>query len=313
MSSNNTIIFASDLHVLEAGSSLLEYRASELPDARIVLLGDRTINPDFSETNGHDLLREAKIQAKEQGADSRKARDVEDELWEGKNRDVLARQWSGTIESTYELHSMFERAVAQGVLPVVTDTGGNDFDKDWRVEKARAVLNDPTLSEASLSDIVNDSFAFDMIQKVESLREGNELLIMIPYTETQHRDTLLGYSSSIRAAINQAEAVERITLLGHQNPDPELRREFRTEWYTQMYQAIQSIDPHLNITHIFGHSHKIPEPYEKHGILFVPIGYGKDENQQRIVTLDLDSGTRKYKDFDLPAQHEATQASSHEF
>ena len=69
MKESHLVVATSDLHVVGAGEIALEYALREPTLKEFTLVGDRSIDPDFSSTGGKNLLREAQINAKAAGSD----------------------------------------------------------------------------------------------------------------------------------------------------------------------------------------------------------------------------------------------------
>lgn len=317
MKESHIVIATSDLHVKGAGEICLEYALRQHPNLReFALVGDRSIDPDFSLTNGKNLLREAKIRAKDEGRDYSEA---ERGVWMGEYRDVLVQQWLGILLPTLRFHHFFEEAVARERIPVIPDNDGNDYDKDNRVIEAYKIREETTgqPSGITLLDIINSSLAFKIIPNVESKINGVTLQIDIPYIENKDDAKLVGYLQDIEKRL-QADLsnVRQVVIRSHLNPDPELRKEKRNLWYTKVYDLVRNYLPNAEVLHLFGHSHKTPVPYvfKDTGVLLVPIGYGAKESIQRIVAMDyLDRTNRYYADLAINPQRKIDVVAKQSF
>lgn len=95
MKTSYLVINTSDFHLEHSAKVVLDYVMAEFPHVNeFALIGDRSIDPDFSETSGKNLLRDAKIEAKKQGENHIEA---ENEVWVGEYQGVLVRQWLGIL------------------------------------------------------------------------------------------------------------------------------------------------------------------------------------------------------------------------
>lgn len=297
MKEPHIVVATSDLHVDGAGEISLEYALREHPNLKeFTLVGDRSIDPDFSSTDGRNLLREAKIAAKEAGIDYNLA---EQKVWNGPHRDALVQQWLDILLPTLKVHHLFEHTVVQGKIPIIPDNNGNDYDKDNRVVEAYKIRQQTTGQSPGITllDIINSSLAFRIITSVESRIEGVTLQIDIPYIENKQDVTLEKYLYDIERILHaDVSDIRQVVIKSHLNPDPELRKENRNLWYLTMYRLIKSYLPNAEVLHLFGHSHKIPAPYvfSDTGVLLVPIGYGAKEGIQRVAVMDYSNPAKRY-------------------
>ena len=177
---------------------------------------------------------------------------------------------------------------------------GNDYDKDFRVIEAFNIREQNTGKPrgVTLLDIINRSLAFRIISGVEDKIVGVTLQIDIPYIENKSNVELDDYVKHVQRILqtNGISNVRQVVIRSHLNPDPDLRKENRNEWYKNVYELVKSYMPQAEVLHIFGHSHKTPPPYvfKDTGVLLVPIGYGAKEGIQRVVTLDYQDPTKRY-------------------
>ncbi len=124
----------SDFHLEHSAKVVLDYVMAEFPHVNeFTLIGDRSVDPDFSETDGRNLLRDAKIEAKKQGGNHIEA---ENEVWVGEHQGVLVKQWLGILKPTQKMHELVEGYVRSAKIAQILDLGGNDWDKHKRVLKA---------------------------------------------------------------------------------------------------------------------------------------------------------------------------------
>ena len=254
MKTSCLVINTSDFHLEHSAKVVFDYVMAEFPHVNeFALIGDRSIDPDFSETSGKNLLRDAKIEAKKQGENHIEA---ENEVWVGEYQSVLVRQWLGTLKPTQRMHEVVEGYVRSAKIAQILDLGGNDWDKQKRVLKAYEFSK---TEGKTLFDILDTSFAFRKLQGIEFKVIGKTLEINIPYIE-----------------------------------------EKRNEWYKPVFDNARKVNPDSRVLHIFGHCHKIPQPYEFNGILLVPVGYGKKESLQRVFVQDyLNPGNDTIQDLKL--------------
>jgi hypothetical protein len=259
------------------------------------LIGDRSIDPDFSETSGKNLLRDAKIEAKKQGKNHIEA---ENEVWIGEYQSVLVRQWLGILKPTQRMHEVVEGYVRSAKIAQILDLGGNDWDKQKRVLKAYEFSK---TEGKTLLDILDNSFAFRKLQEIEFKVIGKTLEINISYIEEKTDEELETYQSKIATILEtHGKKVSQIVFRSHSNSDPTLREEKRNEWYKPVFDYARKVNPDSRVLHIFGHCHKIPKPYEFNGILLVPVGYGKIESLQRVFVQDyLNPGNDTIQDLKL--------------
>jgi hypothetical protein len=231
---------------------------AEFPHAdEFALIGDRSVDPDFSETDGRNLLRDAKIEAKKQGGDHVEA---ENEVWVGEYQGALVRQWLGILEPTQKMHELVEGYVRNAEIPQMLDLGGNDWDKQKRVLKAYEFSK---VEGKTLFDILNTSYAFRKLPGIEFKVIGKTLEINIPYIEEKTDEELETYQSRIVTILEtHGREVSQIVFRSHSNSDPKLREEKRNEWYIPIFDYARYINPDSRVLHIFGHCHKIPQPYE---------------------------------------------------
>ena len=272
----------SDFHLENSAKVALEFiyefTLMEFPIDEFKFVGDRSIDPDFSETNGKNLLRNTKVEAKKQGKDHIEA---ENKVWEGEHQNILIKQWLGTLEPTQRMHELIEGYVRSAKIPQILDLGGNDWDKEKRIVKAYE------LSESkgkTLFDVL-DSFAFRKLQGIEFKVIGETLEVDIPYIEEKSDEELDNYRVKIENILERyGREVSQIVFRSHSNPDPSLREEKRNEWYKPIFDCAKKVNS--RVLHIFGHCHKLPQPYEYYGVLLVPVGYGKKEALQRVFIQD---------------------------
>jgi len=284
----------SDFHTEKSAEVAIDYISSNFPKLnQFALLGDRSIDPDFSKTKGVNLLREVKLRAKEQGEDYIEA---ENKFWENGYRDVLVEQWLGILKPTQRMHEYIEQKVRINAIPQVYDLGGNDFDKEERVKKAYAVSD---RKGKTLLDILNNSPAFENHTGVRLNCIGSTLEVNIPYIESQTETMLATHCTAIKCAIEKyPTGLKQIVFRSHSNSDPKLRKEKNNEWYLPVFESALGTD--AKVFHIFGHCHKLPEPYEYKGVTLVPVGYGEKEQKQRVFVMDYyDPGKNIIKDLDL--------------
>jgi hypothetical protein len=283
MKTSYLVCNTSDFHLENSAKVVLDYLTSKfLRIDQFALIGDRSVDPDFSETDGKNLLRDAKIKAKKEG---REHKEAENEVWASEYQDVLVRQWLGILEPTQRMHSLIEEHVKNEMIPQILDLGGNDCDKEKRVLKAYEFSGEP--KEKTLFDILNDSFAFRKLQGIEFKVVGKTLEINIPYIEDKSDEELQGYTSRIEGILEKnGRRISQIVFRSHSNSDPKLREEKRNTWYKPIFDRAKKVNPDAKVMHIFGHCHKIPKPYEFNGVLLVPVGYGKKEGLQRVFVQD---------------------------
>ena len=296
MRTSYLVFNTSDFHLEHSAKVVLDYAMAEFPHVNeFALIGDRSIDPDFSETSGKNLLRDAKIEAKKQGENHIEA---ENEVWVGEYQSVLVRQWLGTLKPTQRMHEVVEGYVRSAKIAQILDLGGNDWDKQKRVLKAYEFSK---TEGKSLFDILDTSFAFRKLQGIEFKVIGKTLEINIPYIEEKTDEELETYQSQIVTIIEtHGKEVSQIVFRSHSNSDPTLRKEKRNEWYKPVFDYARKVNPDSRVLHIFGHCHKIPQPYEFNGILLVPVGYGKKESLQRVFVQDyLNPGNDTIQDLKL--------------
>ncbi len=272
----------SDFHLENSANVVLDFIANHFSDiSEFILIGDRSVDPDFSETEGKNLLRDAKIKAKSEDRDHIEA---ENEVWKGEYKDILVRQWLGILEQTQRMHEVIEGYVRNGGVPQILDLGGNDWDKQKRVEKA---YQSSGRTGKTLFDILDASFAFRNLQEIEYKVIGETLEVNIPYIEERSDAILKVYQSRIEHILEKHGGdTSQIVFRSHSNSDPKLREEEENKWYLGIFDCAKKVNPDAKILHIFGHCHKIPEPYEFNGVLLVPVGYGKKEGLQRVFLQD---------------------------
>lgn len=276
----------SDLHLPGAAEAVLGHvaRLNRKGEVReVVLVGDRTIEPDLAKTGGRNLLREAKERAKAAGLS---VVEEEERLWQGAEGPVLVEQWLGAVERTAELHLYCEYLVRSGALPRLVDTGGNDADKERRVVRAAELAGREGLS---LLAILARSFAFRRVGGVEQRLAGETLAIDIPYLAGGKAELKrLAQETAAVLAANQPNAKYLTTIVfrAHLNSDPALRREPHCAWYQEVFALARRLYPLAELIHVCGHSHKLPEPYRFGEVLVVPVGYGKEDATQRLLVMD---------------------------
>ena len=296
MKTSYLVINTSDFHLEHSAKVVLDYVMAEFPHvSEFALIGDRSIDPDFSETSGKNLLKDAKIEAKKQGENHIEA---ENEVWVGEYQSVLVRQWLGTLKPTQRMHEVVEGYVRSAKIAQILDLGGNDWDKQRRVLKAYEFSK---TEGKTLFDILDTSFAFRKLQGIEFKVIGKTLEINIPYIEEKTDEELETYQSRIATIIEtHVKEVSQIVFRSHSNSDPTLREEKRNEWYKPVFYYAIKINPDSRVLHIFGHCHKIPQPYEFNGVHLVPVGYGKKESLQRVFVQDyLNPGNDTIQDLKL--------------
>jgi len=287
----------SDFHLENSAKVVLVSIISEFPYIdEFALIGDRSVDPDFSETNNENLLRNAKLEAKKQGRDHIEA---EDEVWAGEYQNILVKQWLGILEPTQSMHEFIEGYVKNVKIPQILDLGGNDWDKEKRVVKAYEFSGEP--KGKTLFDILDNSLAFRKLQGIEFKVISKTLEINIPYIEEKSDKELECYTSRIESILEKhGRDVSQIVFRSHSNSDPKLREEKRNGWYKPVFDYAKKVNPNSRIVHIFGHCHKIPQPYEFDGVLLVPVGYGKKQALQRVFVQDyFNPGNDKIKDLKL--------------
>jgi len=286
----------SDLHLPGAAEAVLGHAAelhASQPLAEVVVVGDRTIEPDLSLTGGRNLLREAKEQAKAHGLNVTEA---EEKLWQGPQGPVLVRQWLEAVERTEALHRFVEGLVREGSLPRIIDTGGNDADKERRVARACELSGREGLS---LLDILARSFAFRAICGVEQRLVGDTLALDIPYLAGDSAQ-LSAWRERVAAILSAHRGLSRIVFRGHMNSDPALRKEPLSAWYQGPFELARRLHPEAEIIHVCGHSHKLPAPYRFGEVFIIPVGYGKKTASQRLLVMDyLDREEWRLLDFDI--------------
>ncbi len=272
----------SDFHLEHSAKVVLDYVMAEFPHViEFALIGDRSVDPDFSETEGRNLLRDAKIEAKKQGGNHIEA---ENEVWVGEYQNVLVRQWLGILEPTQKMHELVEGYVRSAKIAQILDLGGNDWDKQKRVLKAYEFSK---VEGNTLFDILDTSFAFRKLQGIEFKVIGKTLEINIPYIEEKTDEELEAYQTRIVTILEtHGREVSQIVFKSHSNSDPTLREEKINKWYIPIFDYARKVNPDSRVLHIFGHCHKIPQPYDFNGILLVPVGYGKKESLQRVFVQD---------------------------
>lgn len=296
MRTNYLVFNTSDFHIEHSAKVVLDYAMAEFPHVNeFALIGDRSIDPDFSETSGKNLLRDVKIDAKKQGENHIEA---ENEVWAGEYQGVLVRQWLGTLKPTQRMHEVVEGYIKSAKIAQILDLGGNDWDKQKRVLKAYEFSK---TEGKTLFDILDTSFAFRKLQGIEFKVIGKTLEINIPYIEEKTDEELEAYQSQIATILEtHGKEVSQIVFRSHSNSDPTLREEKRNEWYKPVFYYARKINPDSRVLHIFGHCHKLPQPYEFNGVLLVPVGYGKKESLQRVFVQDyLNPGNDTIQDLKL--------------
>ena len=88
----------SDLHNSDAPLQILNYISkSNIKIDDFALIGDRSIDPDFSKTNDVNILREKKREILEKGGNYVTA---EEQIWKGPFKDILIEQWLGILGPT---------------------------------------------------------------------------------------------------------------------------------------------------------------------------------------------------------------------
>ncbi len=295
----------SDLHLPGAAEAVLGEAArlhAAGPLFELVLVGDRTIEPDLGETGGRNLLREAKERAKAAGLD---VAGEEERLWRGPQGALLVGQWLAAVERTERLHAFIEGLVAAGRLPRLTDTGGNDADKERRVVRAAGLAG---RSGLSLLRLLERSPAFRQIGGVEWRLAGGVLLIDIPYLAGGA--PLERWEAEVEAALAACRGLSAVVFRGHLNSDPALRREPLSGWYERPFALARRLHPASELVHVCGHSHRLPRPYRLGEVLVVPVGYGKEEGRQRLAVIDLaDRGGWRCLDFDIGSGRLAAEAA----
>ncbi len=286
----------SDLHLPGAAEAVLGQAASlhaQEPIGEVVLVGDRTIEPDLSLTGGRNLLREAKEQAKAAG---RSVEAEEEKLWQGPQGKTLVRQWLEAVERTEQLHRFVEALVRQGALPRIIDTGGNDADKERRVVRAAELAGRP--GGASLLAILERSFAFRQIFGVEQRLVGGTLAIDVPYLTSAA--PLEGWAARIGQILAACSDLQTIVFRSHMNSDPALRVEPLSSWYQGPFAQARKLHPGAELVHLCGHSHRLRAPYRFGEVLVVPVGYGKEGALQRLLIMDyLERPAWRLLDFDI--------------
>jgi hypothetical protein len=290
-----TSCMTSDLHLPGAAEAVLGFAASlhaREPLAEVVLVGDRTIEPDLSLTEGHNLLREAKEQARAAGLS---VAAEEEKLWQGPLGPVLVRQWLEAVERTEQLHRFVEGLVRRGALPRIVDTGGNDADKERRVVRAAQLSGRTGLS---LLGVLERSFAFRPICGVEQRLAGGTLTLDIPYLAEEA--SLERWQRRVSAILAAHIGLSAIILRGHLNSDPALRQEPRCAWYQEPFAQARRLHPRAELIHVCGHSHRLSAPYRFGEVLVVPVGYGKETATQRLFVMDyLDRSGWRLLDFEI--------------
>ena len=276
----------SDFHLEHSAQVVLDFILAEFPYIdEFALIGDRSVDPDFSETDGKNLLRDAKLEAKKEG---RSHTEAEDEVWAGEHKDILVKQWLGILEPTQRMHEVIEGYVRSATVPQIFDLGGNDWDKEKRVQKAYESSGED--GGKTLFDVLDASFAFRKLQGVEYKVVGKTLEINIPYIEEDRfvsDKQLEQYQSRVESILEKhGRDVSQIVFRSHSNSDPKLREEKRNGWYKPLFDYARKVNSESRVLHIFGHCHKIPQPYEFNGVLLVPVGYGKKESLQRVFVQD---------------------------
>ena len=296
MRTSYLVFNTSDFHLEHSAKVVLDYAMAEFPHVNeFALIGDRSIDPDFSETSGKNLLRDVKIEAKKQGENHIEA---ENEVWVGEYQGVLVRQWLGILKPTQRMHEVVEGYVKSAKVAQILDLGGNDWDKQKRVLKAYEFSK---TEGKTLFDILDTSFAFRKLRGIEFKFIGKTLEINIPYIEEKTDEELETYQSQIATILEtHGKEVSQIVFRSHSNSDPTLREEKRNEWYKPVFYYARKINPDSRVLHIFGHCHKLPQPYELNGVLLVPVGYGKKESLQRVFVQDyLNPGNDTIQDLKL--------------
>jgi hypothetical protein len=288
----------SDLHLPGAAEAVLGEAARlhaghEL--AEVVLVGDRTIEPDLAATDGRNLLREAKERARAEG---REVVHEEERLWRGPRGAALAAQWLGAVERTRQLHEFAQGLVASGRLPQVVDTGGNDADKERRVRRAGELTGREGLS---LLAILTASPAFRQIGGVEQRLAEGVLAIDVPYVGRPSRaEELARWQAEVAEALAAHAGLLAVVFRGHLNSDPALRREPGCAWYEGPFALARRLHPAAELIHVCGHSHKLCPPYRFGDVLVVPVGYGKADATQRLMVVDYtERSAWRLLDFDI--------------
>jgi hypothetical protein len=275
----------SDFHLENSANVVLEFISENFPHIdEFVLVGDRSVDPNFSETNGENLLRKSKLMAKEQGKNYVEAENIE---WRGKYKQVLIKQWLGVLEPTRRMHKLIEGYVNSGKIPQILDLGGNDWDKEKRIRKAYELLPPKKSKGETLFDILDNSHAFRKLINIEFKVIGKTLEINIPYIEERTDNELRAYTLEIKSILDKCGGgVTQIVFRSHSNSDPKLRLEKRNCWYIPIFNYAKKVSPNSKILHIFGHCHKLLKPYKYNGVLLVSVGYGKKEGLQRVFIQD---------------------------
>lgn len=287
----------SDLHNLAAVEPFLSYLYSEPPD-QLYLVGDRTIDPDFSSTDGRNLLREAKNER----ADGISAEEAEEAVWTGPYGRIVAGQWIQSVRKTAAMHERFEYDVKTGRIRQAIDTGGNNYDKYRRAKRARSIVP----YEGDLERRVEDSDAFRTIRSVEWYRHGPSMALLIPFVEDKSREELKGFFTAVRDVLHQITELPLQTVIySHQNADPSLRKEKNNRWMHGIYKMVNEyFEYQTRLLHTFGHWHGTIDPYWYEGALQISIGYDPHRMLQRFMTLDFDDPERPATlgDIDLTRQ-----------